>query len=594
MSEAPRRLFDLPGYQLARFPQPDMLCAKENGSWKPYATAEVCGLIASLAAGLVRAGIGPGDGTPEGRDKVAILSVNRPEWIIADQACQRIGAVVVPVYPTAHPHELAFILKETAVKLVFAGDASLVRLLEESRETTGQLPRMVVFEAEGEAPSWKTLLVPDSAPEHGEVARISASVRTEDIATIIFTSGTTGTPKGVMLSHGNILSNVLSCFAYLPVTSGGKALSFLPLNHVYERMIDYLYIYAGVSIYYAESMETIADNLREVRPQIFTTVPRLLEKVYERILEKGAALTGLKKKLFDWSLALGARFDIRRKQGGAYGLQLWLARRLVFSKWREALGGRIRVIVTGSAPCQVRLLRLFTAAGIHILEGYGLTESSPVICVNRMERKDRMFGTVGPAIAGVEVRIAQDGEILCKGPNVMAGYYRRPDLTAETVIDGWLHTGDIGELAEGRFLKITDRKKELFKTSGGKYVAPQPIENKLKESPFIAEVMVVGAGMKFPAALIVPDFRHLERWCAARSLPTEDRTRMIRHPEVLSLFREEVARCNTSFSHVEQVKKFELLTGEWTVASGELSQALKLRRKVILEKYQSVIDGLYS
>lgn len=594
MNPQPTRLFDLPDYQLRNYPQDDMLCMKRDGAWHPHSTREVSDLITALAAGLVRMGIGGGQQHVEACDKTAIISFSRPEWIIADQACQRTGAVVVPIYPTLNAQELGYILKETSVKVIFAGDADLVALTRSACEGLGTTPEIFTFEEIPEARHWKTLCAPPSEAEQAELSRIGASITPAHIATIIFTSGTTGIPKGVMLTHANILSNVTACFPYLPVTNAMRALSFLPLNHVYERMIDYLYIYAGVSIYYAESMNTIADNLREIKPHIFTTVPRLLEKVYERISEKGMELSGIQKRFFDWSIALGLRYEINQDMGWWYRLQLGIARKLVFSKWREALGGNVQAIVTGSAACQVRLLKLFTAAGVNILEGYGLTETSPVISVNRIEVKDRMFGTVGPAVQGVELRIADDGEILCKGPNVMEGYYLRADLTAEAIVDGWFHTGDIGQILEGRFLKITDRKKELFKTSGGKYVAPQPIENRMKESLYIGEIMVVGADRKFPSALIVPDFRNLKLWCKARSIADERDEDLLGLPEVKALFAQEVDRCNEPFSHVEQVKKFVLLPAAWTIETGELSQALKLKRKVILEKYRDLIDGMYA
>ncbi|MBX5438789.1 MAG: long-chain fatty acid--CoA ligase, partial [Thermoflavifilum sp.] len=372
-----------------------------------------------------------------------------------------------------------------------------------------------------------------------------------------------------------------------------RALSFLPLNHVYERMITYLYIHSGISIYYAESLDKIGENLREVQPTIFTTVPRLLEKLYERIVQAGLQLHGVKRWIFFWALGLAKRYQLRKHQPLLYALQLKIADRLVFSKWRAALGGRIQAVVIGSAPAQIRLLQIFTAAGIPCLEGYGLTETSPVISVNRMEIENRMFGTVGPIIDGVEVKIAPDGEILCKGPNVMMGYYKRPDLTAEVIEDGWLHTGDVGELVNGKFLKITDRKKELLKTSGGKYVAPQPIENKLKESRFIEQVMVVGEGRKFVSALIVPSFAHLKDWCARNNIPFKDQQSVIQHPQVKALYQSILDKYNPQFNHVEQIKKFALLPHEWTIDGGELTPTLKLKRKVIEAKYRDIIEKLY-
>jgi long-chain acyl-CoA synthetase len=590
--EQPVRLFDLPEYQLQHYPQPDMLAGKVAGTWKTYSTEEVIDLIGQLAAGLIRYGISGHNLDPERQDKIIIIANNRPEWVITDQACQQIGAVLVPVYPTIHEQELEYILKDTAAKLIFVSDQALY---EKVNAIPGSVSTQHIFTfdmVEG-ATHWSGLLIPPTAEEKAQIAAIKDAITPYHLATIIYTSGTTGIPKGVMLSHQNIISNVLTCKPYLPVYANSKALSFLPLNHVYERMVTYLYIYAGVSIYYAESMDTIGEDLKEVKPSIFTTVPRLLEKVYERIMAKGLELSGIKRKLFFWAVGLGNRYEINVHRSWWYDFQLGIARKLVFSKWREALGGNIEAVITGSAPCQVRLLRLFTAAGINILEGYGLTETSPVISVNRMKIEDRMFGTIGPVIDDVEVKIADDGEILCKGPNVMMGYYKRPDLTAEAITDGWFHTGDIGEMVQNKFLKITDRKKELFKTSGGKYVAPQPIENKMKESPYIAQIMVTGAGRKFPSALIVPDFKHVSDWCRKHGYAAEDPDRMIHMPEVINLIKAEVDKYNQFFSHVEQVKKFELLAGEWSIAGGELTPTLKLKRKVIEEKYTDMIDRIY-
>ena len=591
--EKPARLFDLPEYQLTHYAKPDMLAAKEQGVWRTYSTEEVVHQIEKLATGLLRHGISGNDLSPEGQDKIAIISNNRPEWIIVDQACQQTGAVLTPIYPTINSLELKFILNDAAVKLIFVSDKTLYDKVCSVKDEIPSLKDIFTFEKIEGAHHWTGLLATPGTEEKATIAQIKNAIRPEHLATIIYTSGTTGVPKGVMLSHHNIMSNVLASYPILPMDKEGKTLSFLPLNHVYERMLNYLYIYAGVSVYYAENMDTIGENLREVKPYIFTTVPRLLEKVYERILTKGLELSGIKKKLFFWSMALGERFEINKDMGTWYRFQLRIANKLVFSKWRAALGGKVQAIVTGSAACQLRLLKLFTAAGVNILEGYGLTETSPVISVNRMEMKDRMFGTVGPVIDGVSVKIAEDGEILCKGPNVMMGYYKRPDLTKEAVQDGWFHTGDIGELIDGKFLKITDRKKELFKTSGGKYVAPLPIETKMKESPFIEQIMVIGDERKFTSGLIVPNFNNLSDWLKQQSITNGTPEEMIQKPEVLSLIRKEVDKFNQLFNHVEQVKKFELLPAEWTIDSGELTPTLKLKRKVILEKYHDIIDKIY-
>jgi long-chain acyl-CoA synthetase len=397
-----------------------------------------------------------------------------------------------------------------------------------------------------------------------------------------------------MLSHNNLISNSIACQVLAPFESNWKALSFLPLNHVYERMLSTLYLYLGVSIYYAESIETIGDNLKEVKPQIFGTVPRLLEKVYDKIVAKGAEQTGIKKKLFFWAHELATKFEINKSQSIGYRLQLALANRLIFSKWREGLGNQLLCIVSGGAACQVRLIRIFTAAKIIIMEGYGLTETSPVISVNRYNEKDRMFGSVGPLLENVEVKIAEDGEILCKGPNVMMGYYKRPEQTAEAIVDGWYHTGDIGMMVDEKFLKITDRKKELFKTSGGKYVAPLPIENKLKESIFVEQVMVVGAEKKYVAALIIPSFPNLKAWLRENNIPFTSNEEIIGNKKVRELYKELVESYNKFFNHVEQIKKFELLPNEWNIESGEMTPKLSLKRKVVMEKYRDSIERLYA
>jgi long-chain acyl-CoA synthetase len=432
-----------------------------------------------------------------------------------------------------------------------------------------------------------------------KVKSIRDSIKSEDLCTIIYTSGTTGTPKGVMLSHKNILSNVMNVEeVFRPIVSDkdARALSFLPLNHIFERMISYIYLFFGCSIYYAESLDKIGDNLKEVQPTVFATVPRLLEKVYERIIAKGHEQTGIKKKLFFWAVELGNRFEADKNQGWWYNTQLALANKLIFSKWRDGLGGNIKAIVTGAAACQVRLLRVFTAGKIVIMEGYGLTETSPVISVNRYDEKNRRFGTIGPVIKNVEVRLAEDGEICCKGDNVMMGYYKQPEITAQVISeDGWFHTGDIGVWVEDRFLKITDRKKEIFKTSGGKYVAPQPIENKMKESAFIEQMMVVGAEQKFAGALIVPNLTNLKDWCAKHQINATTTTdKILRDPRVIELYKGIVEEYNQLFNHVEQVKKFELLESEWTIDGGELTPTLKLKRKVIMEKYRDAIERIYN
>ncbi len=573
-----------------------MFAAKEGGTWKKYSTAEVKDLVDQLAAGLLHLGISPNDMSIEGRDKVAIISKNRPEWLMVDLAVQKIGSALVPIYPTISVNELQFILNDSQAKMIFVNDEDLFLKVKSIKDQVPSLQHVFTFEHVPNAVYWKDCLQQATAEKLAAIENISSKIKTSDLATIIYTSGTTGTPKGVMLSHNNIISNVCdsNCVFEEIDVAGKRALSFLPLNHIFERMVSYIYMYNGVSVYFAENMDKIGDNLKEVKPLVFTTVPRLLEKVYERIMAKAATLTGIKKNLFNWALSLGLKYDINKKMGFGYNLQLALANKLVFSKWREALGANVKAIVTGSAACQVKLLKVFTAARVPILEGYGLTETSPVISVNRMNVKNRMFGTVGTIIENVQVKIAEDGEILCKGPNVMMGYYKRPDLTEEVIKDGWFHTGDIGVIVDNKFLKITDRKKEIFKTSGGKYVAPQPIENKMKESKWIEQMMVVGAGEKFTSALIVPAFNPLKEWCTERGISFNGNESIIRNEKVLELIKDAVERYNQNFNQVEQIKKFELLPREWSVEGGELTPTLKLKRKVILEKYKDAIGRIYS
>lgn len=571
-----------------------MLAGKEAGQWKKYSTAEVKVIVDNLSAGLLSLGISCGDMTPEGRDKVAILCKNRPEWIMLDMAVQQIGAMLVPVYPTINVNELEFVLKDAAVKIVFVNDEDLFLKVLSLKEKVPSLKEIFTYEHVANARHWKEVTALSTPQLIEQVKPISEKITYEDLATIIYTSGTTGTPKGVMLSHRNILSNVMASIPCFPPGDELRSLSFLPLNHIFERMVTYLYLFRGTSIYYAESLDTIADNLKEVKPNMFTTVPRLLEKVYDRIMQKGNELTGTKRKLFFWAHGLAEKFEINKNLGAWYNLKLSIANKIIFSKWREGLGGNLKCVVTGGAACQVRLIRIFTAARIPIMEGYGLTETSPVISVNRYQESGRAFGTVGPLIDDVQVKIAEDGEILCKGPNIMMGYYKRPDLTAQDIVDGWFHTGDIGILTEQNFLKITDRKKELFKTSGGKYVAPLAIENKLKESPFIEQVMLVGADRKFVSALIVPSFANLKDWARKNNIAETGNEELVRHPKVIDLFKELVESFNKFFNHVEQVKKFELLTNEWSVDTGELTPKMSLKRKVVMEKYRDAIERIYS
>ncbi|TDO29044.1 AMP-dependent synthetase/ligase [Sediminibacterium goheungense] len=591
-----KRLFDCLQHQLQHFPKRDMLAAKENGQWVSYSTEQVADTVNRFSAGLVQLGVSARDITPESSDKIAIISNNRPEWIFTDLACQQIGAILVPVYPTTSPVELEFILNDAAVQYLFV---SIAELLEKAKMVAAKVPSIktiYTFDRIEGARHW-TEVTDLATPETvKQISEISKTIPVSHLATIIYTSGTTGTPKGVMLSHRNIYSNLQFSKESFPFNDApeSKVLSFLPLNHIFEKTVTYIYLFSGISIYYAESLETIGDNLREIKPDGFTTVPRLLEKVFERIMTKGNELTGIKRKLFFWAVDLAEQYDNLKSGGLWYNMQLALANKLIFSKWREALGGNVSFIVTGGAACQVKLLRIFNAAKIPVYEGYGPTENSPVISVNRQGKGLTKFGTVGPLINGVELKLAEDGEICVAGPSVMEGYYKRPDLTAEAIVDGWLHTGDIGILEDGKFLKITDRKKELFKTSGGKYVAPQPIENKLKESPFIEQIMVIGSERKFVAALIVPSFLTLKDWMREKGINYTTNEDAVHHPRVLDLYRELVESYNGYFNHVEQIKKFELLPQEWTIDTGEMTPKMSLKRKVVMEKFKAAIEHIYA
>lgn len=596
----PKRLFDCIDHSLETSPLPDMFAAKENGKWRTYSTQEVRETVDKLSAGLFTLGVSCGDMTAEGRDKVALLSKNRPEWMMLDLAVQQIGAILTPIYPTINVNELEYILHDAQVKIVYVNDQESYHKVLSLKDRVPSIKEVFTFEQVVNAKHWKEMLVSPDNTLKSQIKSLSDKIGYKDLATIIYTSGTTGRPKGVMLSHENILSNVMASMPCFPPGDRMRALSFLPLNHIFERMVTYLYLYKGISIYYAESLETIGDNLKELKPHLFTTVPRLLEKVYDRIMSKGSELTGIKKKLFFWAHDLATKFEINKNMGLAYNVQLGLANKIIFKKWREALGSNIRCIVSGGAACQVRLIRIFTAAQIPILEGYGLTETSPVISVNSYQVKDRMFGSVGPLLNNVQVKIAEDGEILSKGPNVMMGYYKSPELTAEAIIDDWFYTGDIGALVDengkspGRFLKITDRKKELFKTSGGKYVAPIAIENKLKESMFVEQLMVVGSDKKFVGALIIPSFPNLKEWARQNSVHEANNEALIRNPKVINLYADLVESFNKYFNPVEQIKKFELLANEWSVETGEMTPKLSLKRKVVMEKFRDAIERIYN
>ncbi|GAB3365260.1 long-chain fatty acid--CoA ligase [Arachidicoccus ginsenosidivorans] len=591
----PTRLFDAIDYQQLNFSKKDMLVHKSNGHWQSHSTLEVGEAALKMAAGLHNLGISARDYTAEGADKVAIISENRPEWIISDLAVQQVGAVLVPIYPTTPPEELFYIFKEAEIKMVLISSPLLFNKYQAVLRELPSIQYIYSFD-QTDNPLWSEIQLMADQDAINRVQEIKAGITGDHLATIIYTSGTTGQPKGVMLSHSNILSCAMLAKESFPFPDNPtlRALSFLPLNHIFEKCISYVYMFSGISIYFAEGMEKIGENIKEIKPHIFMTVPRLLEKVFEKINKTGQQLQGTQKKVFNWSIRIAERYDNQKWHSPLYKTKLRLAQILVFSKWQAALGGEILYIITGGAACPQRLLRIFNAACIPVYEGYGPTENSPVIAVNRHVNNENYIGTVGPVIDGLEFKLEEDGEICVKGPTVMQGYYKQPTLTAETVIDGWLHTGDIGTLIEGSFLKITDRKKELFKTSGGKYVAPQPIENKLKELDIVEQAIIVGAEQKYVGALIVPNAEGLKDWATQNNLPYNTLEQAIALPEIKKLFKDHIQKINQTLSSTEQIKKHMLLTKPWSIDAGELTPKLSVRRKVVLEKYKDAIARLFN
>ncbi len=589
-----KRLFDCIEHQLQHFPQEDMLAAKENGVWRKYSTQEIATTVNQLSAGLLTLGLSGKDYTAEGSDKIAIISSNRPEWLTADLAAQQIGLIWVPVYPTTNPLELKFILNDASVQYMFASNQELYDKVMSIKAEVPCLKEVYTFDHIAGAKHWTSLLNKD-ADLLNQVEVIKKEIPVDQVATFIYTSGTTGTPKGVMLTHKSIYFNLQSGKKSFPFPDAPdqKVLSFLPLNHIFEKVASYIYMFSGMSIYYAESLETIGDNLKEIKPDGFSTVPRLLEKVFEKIMITGESLTGIKRKLFFWAVALGEQYDNLNPGSWWYRTQLKLANKLIFVKWREALGGNVKFIVTGGAACQVKLLRIFNAAQIPVYEGYGPTENSPIISINLRTPGGTKYGTVGHVISGVDYKLEADGEICVAGPSVMKGYYKRPDLTAETIIDGWLHTGDIGEIVDGKYLKITDRKKELFKTSGGKYVAPQPIENKMKESPFIEQIVLIGDNKRFVSALIVPGFSKLKEWAKQHGIEYTSNEEIIKNNMVITMITDIVDEYNKLFNQVEQVKKFTLIPREFSIDRQEMTPKLSIRRKNIIANFEKEIDTMY-
>lgn len=580
------RVHDLLPHLQQNFKGDIFVAGKREGKWLGYSAAEFIQSINETSRGLILSGI-------KKNDKVAIMSANRPEWNICDFAIMQIGATQVPMYPTLSTHDIRFILKDAEIKMVFAGSRELVEKLQQIKAEEKLAVEIYSFDDSG-ADSWTVISEKGKSHPEIDLKPYADAVQPEDLVTLIYTSGTTGTPKGVMLTHNNLVSNLVDTFHAYPQNLT-KVISFLPLSHIFERMVFYMNCFACVTVYYAESIETVIADIQEIKPHGFTAVPRVLEKIYDRIVEKGSALKGIKRMLFYWSLNLALRYELYGKNGFWYEFQLAIANKLVFGKWREALGGEIKTLMSGGAALQPRLARVFWAAKIPVLEGYGLTETSPVISLNRLDKYRAKFGTVGQPIDHVEIKIAEDGEILCKGPNIMKGYYNRPDLTAEVIdAEGWFHTGDIGEIVGDGFLKITDRKKEIFKTAGGKYVAPQVIENRFKESPLIEQVMVLGENRKFPSALIVPNFQALAAWCQNKGIVFTLPVEMIKKPEVIDKYQREIDQYNAGFGRWEQVKKFSLLPKEWSIEASELTPKLSLKRKIILEKNKDLIEEMYA
>ncbi|NOX45875.1 MAG: long-chain fatty acid--CoA ligase [Chlorobi bacterium] len=584
------RTFDIVDQLMEKNQRDDALGVKRNGKWEKFSTAQYREFANNFSYGLMELGFRKGD-------KILTLSNNRPEWNFMDAGMSQVGVVHVPVYSNLGPAEYEHILSHSDAKIAVVSSKEFYDKLKVVASKAPKLEKIYSIDQVDGVPNWMEIVSlgrANSGKLERELQEIKTSIKPDDLSSIIYTSGTTGLSKGVMLSHKNFISNVEASLPVLPVKPDGIFLSFLPLCHVFERMVNYLVQYRGCAVYYAESVDTIGDNLREVNPNGFATVPRVLEKLYDKLILKGKELPGIKKNLFFWAVNLGLKYELNKANGAFYEMQKKLADKLIFSKWREALGGNIEVIVSGGAALQARLARVFNAAGIPILEGYGLTETSPVIAVNYREYPLMKFGTVGPVLENVKVKIAEDGEILMKGPSLMIGYYKDPEKTKAVIDDdGWFHTGDIGELHEHNILKITDRKKEIFKLSTGKYVAPQVVENTFKESQFIEQIMVVGEGEKYAAAIICPSFHFLHSWCAIHHVTFADNKDLIQKPKIIDRYQKEVDKINQNLGRHRQIKKFELICEEWTPETGELSPTLKVKRKFLKEKYKIKLDRLY-
>jgi long-chain acyl-CoA synthetase len=586
----PKRLFDFPYYQLEKYPQEKALVSKVNGKWVATSTQEYINKADAMSRGLLRLGVKP-------NDKIAIISMtNRTEWNICDIGILQTGAQDVPIYPTISEDEYEYVLNHSESIYCFVSCQEVLQKINKIRAKVPSLKEVYSFDEIANCPNWKEVLkLGEDTSNQDEVENRKAAVKEDDLATLIYTSGTTGRPKGVMLSHKNIASNARYSQGRLPIEIGkSKALSFLPVCHIYERMLLYMYQYSGVSIHFAESLETISDNLKEIHPEVMTAVPRLLEKVYDKIVAKGAELTGIKRSLFFWAVELGLEWEPYGQNGAWYEFKLKIARKLIFSKWQEALGGKLQAIASGSAALQPRLARVFNAAGCPVMEGYGLTETSPVVSVNDIRNGGFRIGTVGKALPETEIKIANDGEILIKGPQVMMGYYKDPDQTSEVLKGGYFHTGDIGEIDSDGFLKITDRKKSMFKTSGGKYVAPQLLENAMKQSHFIEQILVVGDGEKMPAAIIQPNWDFIAEWSNKKNKGiSKDPKEAVKDEKLIARIQKDIDKYNEHFGSWEKIKTFQLTPDLWTIEGGHLTPTMKVKRKVIIEMYHDLYEKLY-
>ncbi|MDX9929627.1 MAG: long-chain fatty acid--CoA ligase [Bacteroidales bacterium] len=583
------RTFDIVTLNCEKYPRKDMYGGLVDKSWKTYSTEEVRRNIDLVSMGLMALGLDKGD-------KVATITGNKPEWNFADMGMAQAGIIHVPIYPTITSEEYDYIFKHAEVKAVIVGNKLIYNKIKDIAEKNKNIRHIFSFDMVEGVRNFSEIIGEGERNESALRDKLESTrnaIRPEELVTIIYTSGTTGNSKGVMLSHSNLVINAIETSKAHEFGYGYRALSFLPLCHVYERMVNYHFQYKGLSIYYVENLGMITDAMKEIKPHIFNTVPRLLEKIYDTIIGKGKNLPYIKKQIFFWAVNLGMKYKLEGNSA-FYRFKLGIARKLIFSKWREALGNEVRVMVSGGAALQSRLEKIFWAAGLPVLQGYGLTESSPVIAVNPFRMGEIRFGTVGPVLKDVEVKIAEDGEILARGPNIMMGYYKAPELTAEAIdSEGWLHTGDIGILEDGIFLKITDRKKEMFKLSAGKYIAPQPIENRLKESFFIEQAMVIGENEKVAAALISPNFTFLHDWCTLHKVQYRDNSELVKLPVVIERYSREVKEINNTLAEHEQIKKFRLVTDEWSSTTGELSPTLKLKRNVVSKKYSDIIAEIY-